>query len=115
MRSQRDPQFSTLCDRVGRGKINHEDEDYLRSRVQNTSLENENENFKNGLISIIVTVNAKKDLVNSEKLSQLLPNEREYTCNSVDRIVNLPSGPKISEKDQNNINKTGNLPNSLVN
>ena len=34
MRSQKDPHFSDLCDRVGRGKITDEDEKYLRSRVQ---------------------------------------------------------------------------------
>ena len=113
MRSQKDPVFSSICDRVGRGKLTEDDEIYLTSRVQITDMEDTNENFKKGLISIIVTTNAKKDLINSEKLSTLLPNEAEYSCNSVDRLVNLPHGPNISEKDQQNINKTGNLPKSL--
>ena len=46
-------------------------------------------------------------------MDQLLPNEREYSCNCVDRVTNLPHGPKLSDKDQENINKTGNLPNKL--
>ena len=36
MRSQKDPDFSNLCDRVGRGKINDDDEKFLKSRVQNS-------------------------------------------------------------------------------
>ena len=113
MRSQKDPDFSTLCDRVGKGKFTEKDEEFLRSRVQNTVLENCNENFKFGKVSIIVTTNKQKDLINSRKLAQLLPNEKEFSCNSVDRVVNLPHGPKIPEKEQVNINKTGNLPNIL--
>ena len=66
-----------------------------------------------GKISIIVTVNAKRELVNNKKLDQLLPNQKEYLCNSIDRITNLPFGPKISEKDKGNIGKTGNLPKTL--
>ena len=59
MRSQKDPKFSELCDRVGRGKITIEDEKYLQSRIQSTESENCNENFKNGSLSIIVTTNKK--------------------------------------------------------
>ena len=57
MRSQKDPYFSSMCDRVGRGKINEEDENYFRSRIQPTESEKYNENFKNGKLSIIVTTN----------------------------------------------------------
>ena len=46
-------------------------------------------------------------------LSDLLPNEKEYTCSSVDRVVNLPNCPRLSEKEQLNLNKTGNLPTTL--
>jgi hypothetical protein len=74
MRSQKDPFFSDLCDRVGRGNITANDEKYLNSRVQPNSSEKEKENFKNGKLSIIVTTNSKKDLINHQKLSQLLPN-----------------------------------------
>ena len=113
MRSQKDPCFSSLCDRVGRGKITDEDEKYLMSRISITEAEKDNENFKNGKISIIVTINKKKDLINEQKLEELLPNEKKYSCNCVDRVTNLPNGPKISEKDRDNLNKTGNLPNTL--
>ena len=59
MRSQQDPIFSSLCDRVARGEITEDDQKYLKARIQLTESENLNENFKNGKISIIVTVNKK--------------------------------------------------------
>ena len=114
MRSKEDLEFSSLCDRVGRAKISADDEVFLKSRILNTDIENENANFKTGKISIVVTTNLKKDLVNSQKLNQLLPNQREFVCNCVDRVLNLPSGPKLSEKDQRDLNKTGNLPKKLI-
>ena len=84
MRSQKDPKFSCLCDRVAKGEINNEDEMFLQSRVQSTESEKDNENFKNGTLSIIVTTNKKKDLINREKLAELLPDVKEYICSSVD-------------------------------
>ena len=75
MRSKEDAEFSSVCDRVGRAKITNEDEKFLRSRILKTNIEDNNENFKTGKISIVVTTNLKKDLVNSQKLNELLPNE----------------------------------------
>ena len=109
MRSQADPYFSSLCDRVGRGKINDEDERYLKSRIQSTELECCNDHFKNGKLSIIVTTNKKRNLINSQKLSELLPYKKEYTCNSVDRITNLPGQGNLPESLKDNPGKTGNL------
>ena len=60
MSSQKDPYFSSLCDRVGRGRINTENEKYLKSRVTHTETEGDNDNFKIGQISIIVTTNKKR-------------------------------------------------------
>ena len=59
-------------------KISNDDEKYLMSRIQFTASENSNESFQSGKILIIVTTNAKKDLINHHKLSQLLPNQHEY-------------------------------------
>ena len=113
MRSQNDVAFSDLCDRIGRGYITQEDENYLRSRVKPNISEHSNENFKNGNLLIIVTTNLKKNLINQQKLTELLPNEKEYSCNSIDRIANLPSGSKLPEKLNENPSKTGNLQTSL--
>ena len=109
MRSQHDPNFSYLCDRVARGKINDEDEMFLNSRVQLTESERCNENFKNGKILIIVTTNKKRNLVNSQKLSKLIPNEKEYKCNSIDRVKNVPGLRKLPNKLKENPGRTGNL------
>ena len=113
MRSQQDPHFSDVCDRVGRGKITDEDESFLKSRVKKTESEDNNQNFKDGKLSIIVTTNKKREIVNSTKLAELLPNVKEYTCNSVDRVINLPGKAKIPEKLQNNPGNTGNLQTEL--
>ena len=64
MRCKSDQVFSSLCDRVGRGKITDADEVYLNSRVKSTESENENDMFKCGKLSIIVTTNMKRNLVN---------------------------------------------------
>ena len=42
-----------------------------------------------------------------------MPNKREYVCNSVDRVTNLPSKNEIPEKLQINPGKTGNLESQL--
>ena len=113
MRSHSDIEFSSLCDRVGRNRITEADEKFFRSRIKSCPNENSNEHYKNGELSIIVTTNRKKDFLNSEKLRELLPNEREYTCTSIDRVRNLPHCPRLSENDLVNLSKTGNLPTVL--
>ena len=52
-------------------------------------------------------------MVNIKKLAQLLPNEKEYRCNSTDRLTNLPGKPKIPENIKDNPGKTGNLSTEL--
>ena len=63
MRSQKDPEFSDLCDRVGRGNLTDKDMILLNSRVQSNESEMMNESFKEGKLLIIVTTNKKKDLI----------------------------------------------------
>ena len=109
MRSQSDHYFSDLCDRVGRGNLTESDEKFLKSRIRPNDSENSNEAFKAGLLLIIVTTNRKKDLINHQKLAQLLPHEKEYTCNGIDRVINLPVGAKLPETITENSSKTGNL------
>ena len=109
MRSQQDPHFSDLCDRIGRGKITEEDIKHLKTMVRNTDSENFNENFKNGSLSIIVTTNRKRNFINSQKLAELLPNEKEYTCNSIDQVTNVPTQGKLPSRLKDNPGNTGNL------
>ena len=111
MRCNTDEQFASLCDRVGRGSITIQDESYLKSRVQPTPLEDNNENFKNGSISIIVTTNKKREEVNRDKLEKLLPTERLYECFSTDRVMNVPKASPLSENIP--YTQTGQLPPKL--
>ena len=113
MRSQKDPLFSYLCDRVARGTTTPSDEEYLASRIQSTPSEDSNENFKTGKLSIIVTTNPKKDLINHQKLDKLLPHAKEYICDSIDRVTNLPVKSNLHDKLKNNLGKTGSLQSTL--
>ena len=97
MRCCNDEEFASSCDRICRGTLSKQDEIYLQSRVQSTPLEDENENFKSGAISIIVTTNKMREEVNHDKLNKLLPNERLYECFSTDRVMNVPKAAPLSE------------------
>ena len=46
MRSKEDLEFSSICDRVGRAKITKEDEEFLRSIIQKTDIEDSTRNAK---------------------------------------------------------------------
>ena len=78
MRSQRDPHFSGICDRVVSGTYTNTDLNYLQRCVRNSPSENENDNFKDGKLSIIVTTNKWRQEVNESKLECLLENEKSY-------------------------------------
>ena len=54
MRSQADPMFSDLCDRVKRGKQNEDDIEFLKTRILECPSEMFNESFKTGKLCIIV-------------------------------------------------------------
>ena len=50
MRSQKDPEFSDICDRVGNGSYTEHDLLYLENCVRDTDSLNFNENFKDGKV-----------------------------------------------------------------
>ena len=109
-----DVEFNELCDRVADNELTEADIKYLESRVIDTENEKDNENFKLGKLSIIVTTNRKREHLNNEKLEQLLPDAREYSCNSINRVTNVPGSTlKLSENERSNLGKTGNLPTVL--
>ena len=112
MRCCNDKKFAEVQDRVGKGILTPEDQDYLLSRVQTTELENQNESFKEGKVSIIVTLNKQREDLNREKLNSLIPDERAYTCFAVDRVMNITE-QKEPPKDLP-YTATGNLPPELI-
>ena len=89
MRCSQDQEFNSICDRVGEGEITQQDEHFFRSRILPTTLEEDNENFKNGKLAIAVTTNRHREQINLDKLNKLLPTERSYTCHSIDRALNI--------------------------
>ena len=111
MRCSGDMEYAAICDRVGDGKITTEDEAYFQSRVMPTDLEYDNINFKEGKIAIVVTTNHYREKINNEKLASLIPSERQYKIDSVDRTLNLSSGAPLPTNLP--YTQTGSLPGQL--
>ena len=100
MRSRGEIEFGEVCDRIARNEITEKDEEFLKSLVRNSPNEENNEMFKNGEISILVTTNDKREKINNLKLSQLLPNEVATCSSSEDKCTNLLDAPP-PPKDMN--------------
>jgi hypothetical protein len=81
---QKDQEFAHLCDRVGVNQLTDNDHAFFNSRIKKSTMEDDNELFKNGKVSILVPTNNKKDQHNSEKLEKLLPNIEEHIILSTD-------------------------------
>ena len=95
MRSQKDAEFSKICDRVGNGTFTESDLKYLKECVRNTDSENNNENFKTGKVSIIVTTNRRRKAINECKLHNLLEKEKTFEIVASDRCTNLENPPQV--------------------
>ena len=111
VRSAGDAKFGEVCDRIGKGCLLPEDEEYLKKLVRKCPNENDNESFKTGKISIIVTTNKKREKHNLEKLEKLLPDTDAVLCNSKDNSTNIANPPQLG--DDLNYTETGNLQKSL--
>ena len=112
MRSQKDPEFSGICDRIGNGKYNKHDLEYLKSCVRNTNSENQNESFKEGKLSIIVTTNKRRQAINETKLMTLLEFEKSYEIIATDRSTNLANPPEVPNNLA--VTQTGGLEKRLI-
>ena len=112
MRSQKDANFSQICDRVGNGTYDENDLKYLRNCVRNTDSENHNENFKTGKVSLIVTTNKKRQEINEDKLERLLKDAKSYLILAVDRSTNLENPPEVPSNMT--VTQTGGLEQKLL-
>ena len=111
MRS-RDEQFSKISDKVRKGICDAEVADFMKSRVRACPSEENNEQYAKGKLSIIVQINSERDRINREKLSTLLPNEKEYFVSSKDQSTNVKNAPKTFEKLP--LTQTGQLENRFI-
>ena len=116
MRCPDDIPFAQLCDRVGINKITTEDVSYFESRVVTEDIPEEldNENFKNGTVSIIVTTNEDREAVNLAKLRALLPMAKEYTCLSNDKVTNRKNQEELPEATCFNTTNGGMMKNLII-
>ncbi len=112
IRSQSDPKFGEVCDRVGKNEITKEDVEYLKCLVREDPYEESNEEYTSGKFSIIVTNNKLRATINQHKVNSLIPDEETISIDSEDICTNLASAPPLP----NNLcyTKAKNLPQSLI-
>ena len=92
---------------MGGGGKEPGDENYLKQLIRKSPSENDNEAFKTGKTSIIVTTNNKREKINLQKLESLLPHNALVICNSKDQSTNISNPPELT--DNLNYTITGNL------
>ena len=80
MRCLADPYFAELSDRIQRNKLLEEDIKFLKSRIVECPSESFNESFKSGKLVIVVTTNAKKDLINNENFKNFYQTKKSSTA-----------------------------------
>ena len=112
VRSQTDPEFGEVCDKIARGNLDEKEIQYLQKLVRPCPSTNENENFKTGKTSIIVRTNEKRKNINREKIESLIPNEPVVVLSATDRSTNISKPPELT--DDINYTNTGNLAKSLI-
>ena len=90
MRCPDDRAFCDICDRVGKNELIPTDVDFFKSKVIESEIpmEKSNDNFKSGLVTIIVTTNYAREKINLKELRSLLSDEKEYVCVSKDDTIN---------------------------
>ena len=111
MRSQ-DEEFSKICDLVRLGNCDNIVIDYMKQHIKDCPNENNNEKYAEGKLSIIVTTNAERERINTEKLDKLLPGEQTFKVYSHDEATNIRNAPPLSNELP--LTKTGQLQREIV-
>ena len=106
MRSQ-DDMYSHICDKVRRGEKDSEVISYLKACEKPCPSEDNLKMYQEGKISIIVTTNKDRRIINSEKLETLIPHEPPVNVVCVDKATNVLHPPPIPMNEP--LTKTGQL------
>jgi len=109
MRSLEDPDFSTMCDKIGTNTMSDLDIDHLKERLIPCPNEYNNDAYKTGDLAIIVYSNEKREKINYEKLKLIQGPSEVFTATHPEKDV----GKIPSKKLRGNYTKTGNLPYQL--
>ena len=96
MRSQ-DDQFSNICDKIRRGICDSEVKKYMEDHVKKCPNENNLHLYQRGKLSIIVTNNEDRKMINQKKLDLLLPDKKAFIVSASDD-ANIKNPPPLSEK-----------------
>jgi len=111
MRSQ-DQEYSEICDKVRKGICDESVLDYMKSHVGKCPSEDSNENYQTGKFCTIVKTNTAREKINHEKLEKLLPKQKVYYVQAIDKSTNNPKPPTLL-KDLP-LTRTGQLPFSMI-
>ena len=96
MRSE-DSNFSIICDKVRIGTVDTHVSEFLKSCVRNCPFENNNEEYANGKLCIIVTNNKDRNRINADMLSKLLSDKKSFIVSALDSSTNVRNPPKLDE------------------
>ena len=113
MRSK-DPEYSKVCDQVRVGLCDAQIIKYMKRHItKNPNLDN-NEMYAKGKLSIIVTTNAERERINTDRLNTLLPDDKykSYTVSSVDQATNVRNPPPVDQRLP--MSKTGQLETQII-
>ena len=97
MRSQ-DDKFSSICDKVRKGLVDDEVEEYMKQHIKDCPSKNDNEKYATGKLSIIVTTNDAREKINLDLLEKLLPSKKPFFLSAKDQSTNVPNPPPLSDK-----------------
>ena len=111
MRSLDDPDFSSLCDRIGTNQLSDDDINTLQSRVVQCDDENSNEAFKSGDLAIIVKDNETRETINLNKLTLIDGDEHTFQARDVCTNVNRYNADAVRSMSYTSC---GGLPQSLT-
>ena len=111
MRSQ-DQEYSEICDKVRKGICDSEVIEYMERHIGKCPSEDSNENYQTGKFYTIVKTNKAREKINHEKLQELLPQQKIYYVQAIDKSTNNPKPPTLL-KDLPHT-RTGQLPFSII-
>ena len=78
MRSIEDPHFSILCDHIGISSLTEDDKRYLEGRIVPCPSENDNSQYQDGHMAIIVVDDAVRYKLNAEELKAIPDSTNQF-------------------------------------
>ena len=111
MRSQ-DQEYSDICDKVRKGICDESVIRYMESHIGKCPSEDSNDSYQTGKFCTIVKTNKAREKINQDKLEELLPKQKIYYVEAIDKSTNNPKPPTLLKNLP--LTRTGQLPFSII-